>query len=139
MFRFANATRRHGFTLIELLVVIAIIAILVGLLLPAVQKMREAANRVRCANNLKQLALACHKYHDSEGNLPPGGSHNPRGDPRFNHGCWLVTVLPFMVQDNLYRSIPNLGVPFRNAAPEAVAAGIIRPKLTYAPCPSAGS
>src|SRR5579885_2352738 len=104
---------RPGFTLIELLVVIAIIGVLVGLLLPAVQKIREAANRMKCSNNLKQLALGCHNYHDVNGTLPRNGDPNYPGTshgPPQGTGCcgvgaahwsWIARVLPFVEQDNL--------------------------------------
>jgi prepilin-type N-terminal cleavage/methylation domain-containing protein len=88
--------RRTGFTLIELLVVISIIALLMGLLLPAVQKVREAASRAKCQNNLRQIGIAIHNYHGAIGKLPP----NRLSDL---HATWAVYLMPYLEQDNLYR------------------------------------
>ena len=90
------AARRRGFTLIELLVVIAIISLLVGFLLPAVQRAREAANRISCANNLKQIGLAIHSYEGVYGTLPPNRL-------REGYATWLVLILPFVEEEPLFR------------------------------------
>jgi len=118
-------------------VVIAIIAILIGLLLPAVQKIREAANRMKCTNNLKQFGLALHNYHDVNNAFPKGGD----GGWGANKGSWILYTLPYMEQDNLYKqvtSVPGFFDPAQNGMALAEAAKVLPRALPFARCPSDG-
>lgn len=132
------ARRPRGFSLIELLVVIAIIGVLTGLLLPAVQKAREAVHRTKCANNLRQIGIALHHYHDVANTFPPGGIEwRPQSDPTKRQLAWCALILPYLEQENLYKTL-NLNTPFDSPENAEGAAAILsiflcpsKARLTY--------
>ena len=98
--------RRQAFSLIELLVVIAIIVLLMALLLPAIQKVRASVDSLRCKNNLRQIGIACHHYHNDYGTLPPGGIEwRPFGNTTKRQLAWSAFILPYIEQDNLSKQL----------------------------------
>ncbi|WP_437192960.1 DUF1559 family PulG-like putative transporter [Planctomicrobium sp. SH527] len=129
--------RRQGFTLIELLVVIAIIAVLIALLLPAVQQAREAARRSQCKNNMKQLGLALHNYHDVH-LMFPIGSRSATVAPANSRGCnWRVSILPYLEQAAVYNQLDFNGASFSGASTNFVGNEVLRGFVVSAfKCPS---
>ena len=142
-FRDSTRLRKPGFTLVELLVVIAIIGILIALLLPAVQAAREAARRSQCTNNLKQMGIALHNYHDSLKSFPPGGIWwtNATGDANWplNRGSMLAHILPFVEQQALYDAFDfNTNIAYQQFAvvPSTGSPYIAGTLLSVYKCPS---
>src|SRR4051812_15826242 len=128
-----RSVRPPGFTLIEILVVIAIIGVLVALLLPAVQAAREAARRMQCSANLRQVGIALHGYHDTHDTFPPGAwEWRPLNQPWKRQLAWSALILPYLEQKPLYDSL-NLNAPFDSPQNTTAASTVLSVYL----CPSA--
>lgn len=134
--RFSARNRRAAFTLVELLVVIAIIGVLVSLLLPAVQAAREAARRMQCSNNMKQLGIALHNYHDTHNRFPPQAIYGPGAPPYTmpSHHTWVVMILPFMEQQPLYDNINKNAPIFPQILPNGQP--VVAQQVASLRCPS---
>ncbi|MBI1345835.1 DUF1559 domain-containing protein [bacterium] len=129
--------QRSAFTLIELLVVIAIISLLIALLLPAVQQAREAARRTQCRNNLKQIGLALHNYHDQHNTFPPGEVFSSAVPLDLSAWSWSVMILPYVDQSPLYNQLqPNSPGPFSAALVNPTSLALLRTSLAVYQCPS---
>jgi prepilin-type N-terminal cleavage/methylation domain-containing protein/prepilin-type processing-associated H-X9-DG protein len=134
MLRKKSSSPRSGFTLVELLVVIAIIGILIALLLPAVQAAREAARRMQCTNNLKQLSLGVHNYHDTFGTFPPGFDNGKKASrPQWS---WTAIILPYMEMGNLHEQLNVSGMVGWEAVTDSTRAHLFQTPLKAFRCPS---